>query len=910
MDEASRAQFTASPLLIVGSALSAGILIAHWLELQSNSLLVTITFGLIAALTCVACVAKRRLNWASCLLCLSFFSAGATLVQVENQPTPINRISRLSGEGGIAAADPVELTGIIKGEPEPAPNSFYLTLQVERVRVKGTERDASGTVLLLARTGEQRLRTEYDSLELRHGGRIRVMTTLAREDNFRNPGAVPFTEYLDRKGYDATGVIKSPLLIERMDDERVFLPLAWLYQWRARLQKEFSDTFSPDTAGVLSAALLGNPYNIARPTAERFRNGGTFHILVISGLQIAFIAGVVFLIAQRFTRLKILQFVFATLFLWGYTIAVGGEASVTRAALMFTLASFAPIVARQPGSLNMIAGAAIGLLVWKPSDLFDPSFQLTFLSVLAIVCLAVPILRNMQRVGSWRPAMATPYPPECAPWFRVLSESLFWSEREWKAELAASNIRYRLFKSPLAAKFERWKIQKLLRFAVAAVIVSASVQLGLLPAMIIYFHRISIASLTLNIFVGALMAVLAFAALAAILLSHVSAWLAAPLIAFTEKVNGLMVHSVDPFSRLSAASVRLPHYSGWGTSVYVLYFILLGFLILGLARWNPLWPKLITKRTNRMFSKRVLMIAGAAFAIVVLIVILHPASAAKPDGKLHVDFLDVGQGDSALLTTPEGTTVLIDGGGRPGIGWTNAEQDNEDGFERDTRSIGERVVSEYLWSRGLDRVDYIIATHADADHIDGLNSVALNFGVGSAIVARTPANDPEFAKFAETLKRSGISVETIGAGDVMRIGSVAFEVVWPPPTSNPNAPSRNNDSIVLRARLGEKTFLFTGDIEKEAEASLLNLGLNLHSDVVRVAHHGSKTSSTEAFVTATRPSLAIISVGRTSIFGHPHRDVVERWKASGAQVMTTGEKGMISIVTDGRALSVSTFVKE
>ena len=195
------------------------------------------------------------------------------------------------------------------------------------MRVKRTERDASGTVVLLERTGQQQVKTEYDSLELRHGARIRVMTTLAREDNFRNPGVSPLTEYLDRKGYDATGVIKSPLLIERLDDERVFLPLAWLYQWRAHLQKEFSDTFSADTAGVLNAALLGNPYNITRPAAERFRSGGTFHILVISGLQIAFIAGVVFLIAKRFTRLKILQFVFAALFLWGYTIAVGGEAS-------------------------------------------------------------------------------------------------------------------------------------------------------------------------------------------------------------------------------------------------------------------------------------------------------------------------------------------------------------------------------------------------------------------------------------------------------------------------------------------------------------------------------------------------------------------------------------------------------
>src|SRR5215210_7981367 len=101
------------------------------------------------------------------------------------------------------------------------------------------------------------------------------MTKLDREDDFRNPGVSQFTEYLERKGYDATGTIKSPLLLERMDDERVFLPLAWVYSWHGRLQKEFRHEFSAETAGVLSAALLGNPYNISRPAGERFRAGGT-----------------------------------------------------------------------------------------------------------------------------------------------------------------------------------------------------------------------------------------------------------------------------------------------------------------------------------------------------------------------------------------------------------------------------------------------------------------------------------------------------------------------------------------------------------------------------------------------------------------------------------------------------------
>ena len=365
-----------------------------------------------------------------------------------------------------------------------------------------------------------------------------------------------------------------------------------------------------------------------------------------------------------------------------------------------------------------------------------------------------------------------------------------------------------------------------------------------------------------------------------------------------------MIHLVDPFSGLGAASVRLPHYTGWPASIYALYFILLVFLIPGLARWDPLQPAPV-----KQFSKSFRAVASTTFAVVLLVVVLHPFSPARPDGKLHIDFLDVGQGDSALLTMPEGTTVLIDGGGRPNIAWNSREPgDCEEPFERDTRSIGERVVSEFLWSRGLSQVDYIVATHADADHIDGLNDVARNFKVRSAIVGRTPSVDAEFGQFAETLKQTGVSVETIGAGDVMRIGDVTFEVLWPPPTSNANAASHNNDSLVLRVRMGERSFLLTGDVEKEAEARVIKEGIDLRSDVVKVAHHGSRTSSTEAFVSATRPSLAVIPVGRTSIFGHPHREIVERWRASGAQVMTTGQKGTISVVTDGRELKVSSFI--
>jgi competence protein ComEC len=911
MSDLPQARFVLNPLIVLASALALGILAGHLLSQQwSPVLLISIAVGMVLIIVSAWFLSNGKLVPATISVAAAFLCAGFVLSLIDSRSVVPNRIARLQDEGVIAPDDPVELTGVVSGEPEPSPQSFYLTLKAERIRIKGDEREATGTVFLLVPVRDQQLASEYEAFELRHGARVRVMTTLDREDNFRNPGGSPFTEYLERKGYDATGVIKSPLLVERLDDERVFLPLAWLYEWRQRLEKEFGSKFSTETAGVLDAALLGNRYNVSHASADRFRDGGTFHVLVIAGLHISFVAGVVFLLVRWMTRRRLLQFTCAVTFVWAYVIAVGAHEPVVRAALMFSLAVFAPIVWRRTKSLNAIGGAALVLLIWWPGDLSDPAFQLTFLSVLPIALLAAPLLRRMSDVGSWRPTGETPYPPPGPRWFRVFSEALFWSERAWRAEMAASNISYRLFKTPVAAKLEQWHIQRFLRFAVMAVVVSASLQLGIAPLMVIYFHRLSFASLFLNIFVGGLMALLAFVALGGVLVSHISAWLAWPLIMLAEKVNWLMTHLVDPFSRLGMASIRLPHYSGWPGAVYGLYYLPLGCLIFALARWKPLQPPSITRVASHTLSPRKVRIAAVAFTAILAVIVLHPFSAARPDGKLHVDFLDVGQGDCALVTMPDGTTLMIDGGGRPNMNRGDpGDGDSEEPFQRDTRSIGEGVVSEFLWARGLDQIDYLLPTHADADHIDGLNDVARNFKVRSAIVARTPPDDPEYVRFAATMKAAGVSIEKIGAGDILRFGNVTAEVLWPPPSANVNAPSGNNDGLVVRIRFGDKALLFTADIEKPAEVAVLKEGVDLRSDIVKVAHHGSKTSSTPAFVAAAHPSFAIISVGRNSIFGHPHKEVVERWRASGAEVMTTGQRGTISVMTDGRELKVSTFIR-
>jgi competence protein ComEC len=221
---------------------------------------------------------------------------------------------------------------------------LYLNLGVEIVRAADFERTATGKVTLLVPVAEK-FATEYENLHLRYGARVRIITTLKHTDTFRNPGGSSFTEYLDRRQLDASGFVKNVSLITRLDDRRVFPPLAWLYDWRQRLQARINARFAVETAGVLNASILGNRYFLPRSAAEKFREGGTFHVLVISGLHISFIGGLIFLLARRFSKNRVVQFVSSATVLWGYAIAVGADASVVRAALMFTFVAFAPCLA-------------------------------------------------------------------------------------------------------------------------------------------------------------------------------------------------------------------------------------------------------------------------------------------------------------------------------------------------------------------------------------------------------------------------------------------------------------------------------------------------------------------------------------------------------------------------------------
>ena len=882
----SSTRFSLVPLFWLSSAFALGILAASLID-----------FGLfigtgISVICAILASLFRRHSAATVLMVAAFVLAGAVAYTAEIRSVRPDRIKVLYDSGTIPSGESVEIEGVLKGSPEAAAEGEFLTVVTDRLRHRTVDRMVTGKVrLFLPHSGE------IEPLRLKHGSRVVIQCILEREDEYLNPGVIRRTQLLDQLGIDAGGAVKSSLLIEHIADESVFLPLAWVYDQRARLIDDLNSALSPSAAGVMTASLLGGKHFLDRDTAEVFREGGTFHVLVISGLHITFIGGILLLVVRSLTRNRWAHFYIPAIFLWAYTLAVGADVPVVRAAVMFTVVLFSYVIYRPANLLNSLGLCVLSLVAWRPSDLFNPSFQLTVVSVAAIIAIAYPLIDGMRRIGSWTPTAKTPFPPDVPDLLKRICETLYWNEEAWQFERKRQIWSAGIIKSPYMAGRLSGPLQKVLRYLTEGVLVSLIVQICMLPLLVVYFHRVSIVSIVLNLWVGFFIAVESFAVVLVAILKGISPLMAVPLFALADAVNWVMLLLPRAITGYWWSGFRSPVYSGPGRLVYFLYLALIAVLAFGISRWDPMK---LGRRIRPVFVGD-----GLAALVLFLVIVFHPFSAPRPDGRLKIDFLDVGQGDAALVTFPDGQTMLVDGGGR--MRFKRSNDDEGEPFEPDVRRLGESVVSEFLWERGYSRMDYILATHSDADHMQGLADVAKNFRIGHAMIGPIPTDDPEYDELKGVLESRAVKTTFISAGHSLNVGGVTIDILYPPENIAPDT-SPNDTSVVLRLTYGERVFLLTGDIEARAESHLISSGIELFADVIKVPHHGSRTSSTAALVDSIKPQIAVIPVGRRSYFGHPHREVVDRWHAAGADVRTTGEKGMVTVSTDGNDLAVSTYV--
>ena len=256
----------------------------------------------------------------------------------------------------------------------------------------------------------------------------------------------------------------------------------------------------------------------------------------------------------------------------------------------------------------------------------------------------------------------------------------------------------------------------------------------------------------------------------------------------------------------------------------------------------------------------------------------------EPD-ELTATFLDVGQGDCAFIRTPSGHTMLIDGGGR-------ADESSE--------STGTRIVEPFLRRRVVNRIDVVVLTHPHDDHIRGLVPILRDFRVGAVLDPQIPHPSESYKRFLALITARRIPYHRAMRGQVIDFGDGVRAEVLHPPAGLLETDEENDDSVVLRITCGSESLLMTGDAGTAAEESMLESGLLVRSDVLKVAHHGSGYASGDRWLDAVHPKIAVISVGAGNQFGHPSRETLERLAKRGVRVLRTDEDGAVT-VTLGQA---------
>jgi len=402
-----------------------------------------------------------------------------------------------------------------------------------------------------------------------------------------------------------------------------------------------------------------------------------------------------------------------------------------------------------------------------------------------------------------------------------------------------------------------------------------SAQAGVLPLSLLYFNKISLISIISNLVVvpvlelitilGSIMAVLGQLSIA---LSQMVGYVNCTFLTFVLYVTKIS-------AGLPYAVVQVVTPSVW---LVILYYIAICFL---------LWYKPMVKLKIRpLYYAAFFGAVAAAFFIQALI----------PRG-LEVVFIDVGQGDSAFIRTCSGRTVLIDGGG------SDSKDDSE-------TNIGETVVIPFLLDYGVSSLDLVIATHGHNDHIQGLIPVLEEFGVENFAMPDYRGPKEEFKALLDICASRKIQVKTLKKGDKIKLDDKSFfDVLSPSKDLVYDVASLNNSSLVLKLVYEDVKVLFTGDMEKEAEDLLLDSPCDVRADVLKVAHHGSDTSTGFEFLRAVAPEAAVISVGRNN-FGHPSGVVLKRLSGEGVLIFRTDEDGAVILRSDGRKISFTRTVNQ
>lgn len=383
------------------------------------------------------------------------------------------------------------------------------------------------------------------------------------------------------------------------------------------------------------------------------------------------------------------------------------------------------------------------------------------------------------------------------------------------------------------------KIGKIIAVFIETLSVTLSAQIAVTPITLYYFNTFSCVSILANLIIVPATGSITIVGIIMYVTSLVCVPIAKVISYFIYSIISFVIFAASLFAQIPGSSILLPTPS---IIIILMYYIMV---------YNLFFAK----------NKKVYVVLLVIISVIIIMKFI-------PNKYINVNMIDVGQGDAVYIETAKGKTVLVDSGGTEGSDY----------------DIGENILVPYILDRGKVCIDYAFLSHMHEDHIEGIYAVIQKLKLKNLIIGKQETDNELYSKVVELANKYNVNIIEVKQGDELIIDGVIFDVI----SAKENDKNVNNMSLILRMTYGEVSMLFTGDAEKELEENI-----NVKTNILKVSHHGSKTSSTEEFLKKNMPQVALISVGENNSYGHPNKEVLERLKKINAYIYRTDLNGEI-----------------